>query len=173
MKSESSTERSKSFLSLRSGPFLSRILVAIAVGALAFGLRWRAIELLPTDYDETPYLNGARKLADVLRSGELAELTATNTQPEHPQLMQLLFAAAILPAPDSEPSAERPNVGGGMSKLPRRRMAGDKEAGPSGARGPLLACLSPWRGANRDHNSPSSTPGMVCSRPCPAQHPTR
>jgi 4-amino-4-deoxy-L-arabinose transferase-like glycosyltransferase len=115
---------------------------------VAFGLRWRAIEGLPTDYDETPYLTAARKLADVLRSGDLAELTATSTQPEHPQLMQLLFAAAILPAPDSEPSPERPNVRGGMSRLPEAQLlAARTAAGALGAlEALLLACLSPLAG---------------------------
>jgi hypothetical protein len=125
-----------------------RILVALAVGALAFGVRWRAVELLPTDYDETPYLTSARALADVLRSGDLAALTTTNLQPEHPQLMQLLFAAAILPAPDSEPSAERPNVGGGMSKLPEAQLLAARTAAATfGALEVLLlACLSPLAG---------------------------
>ena len=125
-----------------------RIFFAIAVAAVAFGLRWRAIEGLPTDYDETPYLTAAQKLADVLRSGDLAELTATSTQPEHPQLMQLLFAAAILPAPDSEPSPERPNVGGGMSRLPEAQLlAARTAAGALGALEVLLvACLSPLAG---------------------------
>jgi len=125
-----------------------RILVAIAVAALAFGLRCRAVELLPTDYDETPYLTSARELADVLRSGDLAKLTTTNLQPEHPQLMQLLFAATLLPTPDSEPGAERPNVGGGMSKLPEAQLLAARTA--AGALGALevllLACLSPLAG---------------------------
>jgi hypothetical protein len=125
-----------------------RILAAIAVAALGLGLRCRAIELLPTDYDETPYLTSARKLADVLRSGDLAALTTTNFQPEHPQLMQLLFGAALLPAPDSEPSPERRNVGGGMSKLPEAQLLAARSA--AGALGALevllLACLSPLAG---------------------------
>ena len=127
---------------------LLRILVAVAVATLAFGLRWRAVELLPTDYDETPYLTSARELAEVLRSGDLARLMTANLQPEHPQLMQLLFAAAILPAPDSEPSAERANVGGGGSKLPEAQLlAARTAAGVLGALEVLLlACLSPLAG---------------------------
>ena len=127
---------------------LLRILVAVAIAGLAFGLRWRAIELLPTDYDETPYLTSARKLADVLRAGDLAALTTTNLQPEHPQLNQLLFAAAVLPAPASEPSPERANVGGGRSKLPEAELHAARTA--SGVFGALevalLACLSPLAG---------------------------
>jgi hypothetical protein len=125
-----------------------RILAAIAVAALGLGLRWRAIELLPTDYDETPYLTSARELADVLRSGDLAALTKANLQPEHPQLSQLLFAAALLPAPTSEPSPDRANVGGGSSKLPEAELLAARRA--SGVFGALevllLACLSPLAG---------------------------
>jgi ABC-type transport system involved in cytochrome c biogenesis permease component len=125
-----------------------RILVVIAVAALALGLRCRAVELLPTDYDETPYLSSAQQLADVLRSGDLAALTAANLQPEHPQLMQLLFAAALLPAPASEPSPDRRNASGGMSKLPEAELLAARTA--SGVFGALevllLACLSPLAG---------------------------
>ena len=109
---------------------LLRILVAVAVAALAFGLRCRAIELLPTDYDETPYLSSAQQLADVLRSGDLAALTTANLQPEHPQLNQLLFAVALLAAPDSEPSPDRSNARGGSSKLPEAELLAARSASP-------------------------------------------
>ena len=125
-----------------------RILVAIAVAGLAFGLRCRAIELLPTDYDETPYLSSAQQLAGVLRSGDLAALTTANLQPEHPQLNQLLFAVALLAAPDSEPSPDRSNARGGSSKLPEAELLAARSA--SGVFGALevllLACLSPLAG---------------------------
>ena len=127
---------------------MTRALLAVAVGALAFALRWHAIEGLPTDYDETPYLTSARQLAGVLRSRELAKLTESNLQPEHPQLNQLLFAAALLTAPDSAPSPERLNVGGGRSKLPEAELLAARTAsGVCGAlEALLLACVSPFAG---------------------------
>jgi hypothetical protein len=127
---------------------MKHALLALAVTALAFGLRWRASERLPADLDEQPYLTSARALADVLRAGDLAKLTETNLQPEHPQLNQLLLAVAILPAPPSEPSPERLAASGGRSQLPEAELIAARRA--SAAFGALevllLACVSPLAG---------------------------
>ncbi len=127
---------------------MTRALLAVGVAALAFGLRCRAIERLPVDYDEMPYLAAAQEVSSQLRSGDLAGLTRTNAHPEHPQLMKLLFAAAILPAPDSQPSTERPSVAGGSSQLPEAQLIYARTAaGLFGALEVLLlACLSPLAG---------------------------
>jgi dolichyl-phosphate-mannose--protein O-mannosyl transferase len=98
------------------------LLVALAVGLAAFGLRWRAAERLYVDYDEGFYLHAAEDIAASLRAGDWAALTEKNGQPEHPQLAKLLFAAAILPAPESEPSPRRGSVYFGGSKLPEAKL---------------------------------------------------
>ena len=97
-------------------------LAAISIAVAAFGLRWRALDALPVDYDEPVYLEAAQEIAGVLRSGNLAGLTETNARPEHPQLMKLLFAIAILPAPDSAPSPRRGSVYHGGSRLPEAQL---------------------------------------------------
>jgi 4-amino-4-deoxy-L-arabinose transferase-like glycosyltransferase len=97
-------------------------LVAIAIAAAAFGLRWRALAALPVDYDEVYYLPAAQEIAGVLRSGDLAGLTEANARPEHPQLMKILLGVAILPAPDSTPSPRRGSVYSGGSRLPEAEL---------------------------------------------------
>lgn len=106
------------------------------------GLRWRAIEALPIDYDETWYLEGAEEIAAVLRSRELAGLTATNKRPEHPQLAKFLYAAAILPVDAAPPSPERRYVAGGASQLPESQLVAARSA--AGAFGALEVLLLAW-----------------------------
>jgi hypothetical protein len=117
-------------------------LAALAIAAGAFDLRWRALEALPIDYDETWYLEGAQEIAEVLRSGELAGLTATNKRPEHPQLVKLLYAAAILRVEPSPPSPERRDVAGGASRLPESQLVAAR--GAAGAFGALEVLLLAW-----------------------------
>lgn len=119
-----------------------RVLAALVIAAAAFGLRWRASEALPIDYDETWYLEGAQEIAEVLRSGPLSGLTETNKRPEHPQLVKLLYAAAILPAGDSPPSPERRYVAGGASRLPESQLLAARRA--SGTFGALEVLVLAW-----------------------------
>jgi hypothetical protein len=119
-----------------------RALAALAIAAAAFGLRWRALDALPIDYDETWYLEGAQEIAAVLRSGELAGLTATNKRPEHPQLVKLLYALALLPVEASAPSPERHDVEGGASRLPESQLVAARTA--SAAFGALEVLLLAW-----------------------------
>jgi hypothetical protein len=118
------------------------VLAACAIGTLAFGLRWRALEALPIDYDETWYLEGAQELAELLRSGELAGLAETNKRPEHPQLVKLLYAVAILPAGVSPPSPERSYVAGTPSRLPESQLVAARAA--AALFGALEALLLAW-----------------------------
>ena len=124
----------------RRSPAL-RALAALAIAAAAFGLRWRAIELLPIDYDEGWCLEAARHIARPLGAGDLGALTATNFRPEHPQLAKILFAVAILPAHDRTPSL-RSSVWGGESRLPEAQLVAARTA--SGILGALEVLLLAW-----------------------------
>lgn len=99
-----------------------RVLLVLAVGALALGLRLRAAERLPIDYDEVFYVPAAQELAEALRSREWAALTETNAYPQHPQLAKLLFAFAILPAPESAPSPTRESMFPNRPKPPEAQL---------------------------------------------------
>ena len=111
-------------MSARRRSLALRALLALVIAGAAFGLRWRAIGLLPVDYDEGWYLEAAQRIARVLAAGDLGALTAPamNLRPEHPQLAKLVFGAALVGAPHSEPSPARGFVGGGSSPLPEAQL---------------------------------------------------
>lgn len=111
-----------------SGARVRRVLAALAIASLALGLRCRALDVLPVDYDETWYLEAAQEIAALLRTGELAGLSEANWRHEHPQLGKLVFAFALLPAPDSEPSTTRGSVAGGPSRLPEAELVAARRA---------------------------------------------
>ena len=77
------------------------ILLVIAVVAIAWALRWRAVTLLPVDYDEDDYLRAAQQYATLIRSGDWAGFTQTNYRPEHPPLAKIVFGVSILSAPEA------------------------------------------------------------------------
>src|SRR5574342_3144 len=128
-------------MSRARGPLALRALAALAIAAAAFGLRCRAIEILPIDYDEGWYLEAAQRIARPLVSGDLGALTATNYRPEHPQLAKILFAVAILPAHDRAPTL-RGSVWGQTPHLPEAQLVAARTA--SAIAGALEVLLLAW-----------------------------
>jgi len=126
----------------RRGPLVVRILAVVAIGGLAFGLRWRALERLPIDYEEPWCFEAADGLSEVLRSGAPGRLTETNPTPEHPQLAKLLLAAAMLPAAESPPSPSRGTVFPGRPGLPEERLLAARRS--SAVLGTLEVLLLAW-----------------------------
>jgi 4-amino-4-deoxy-L-arabinose transferase-like glycosyltransferase len=118
------------------------VLVVAAIAALAFGLRGRALERLPIDYEEPWCFEAARELAEVLRAGEPWRLTETNPTPEHPQLAKLLLATALLTAPDSPPSLTRGSVHYRKPGLPEQQLVAARTG--SGVVGTLQVALLAW-----------------------------
>ncbi len=82
---------------LRSYLYVLAILVVVGV---AWGLRWRAVNLLPIDYDEDDYLRAAQEYAALIRSGDFKGILETNYRPEHPPLAKIIFGVSILPLPE-------------------------------------------------------------------------
>jgi len=84
--------------------FLASVLFVVAVAA---GLRWRAVELLPIDYDEDDYLGAAIHYANAIRAGDVEEIIDYEFNFEHPPLIKLAYGLAILPYPELPPMAEK------------------------------------------------------------------
>ncbi len=102
-------------------PFF-RILAVVLVIAVAWGLRWRAVNLLPPDYDEDDYLRAAQQYAALIRSGDWAGFLETNYRPEHPPLAKIVFGLGILPAPVSPLLPDLSTTASPSTDLPKAQM---------------------------------------------------
>ena len=100
---------------------LRRILFGVAilcVVGVAWGVRWRALELLPIDYDEDDYLGAAIHYAQALRDKDLGEIIEYDYNYEHPPLTKLAYGLAIFPLPPAPATIERPASAPIVSSLP-------------------------------------------------------
>lgn len=78
---------------------LAIALLVLLIAAAGLGLRLRATQLLPIDYDEDDYLGAAQRYAQFLAAGDLQGLVNYDYNYEHPPLTKLLYGVAILPLP--------------------------------------------------------------------------
>ncbi len=126
-----------------------RLVAVLAVTMLAWSLRWRAVNLLPADYDEDDYLRAAQQYAAIFRSGEWIGLTQTNYRPEHPPLGKLIFGLSILPDADFPLLPDRPTTAGPDKLLPQEPLHDARTAGAvmGTLTALLLALINPAAGA--------------------------
>jgi hypothetical protein len=75
------------------------ITLVLAILVLAFGLRLRAVRLLPIDYDEDDYLGAAQRYAQFMAAGDMQGIVDYAYNYEHPPLTKLAYGLAILPLP--------------------------------------------------------------------------
>ncbi|MBK7199448.1 hypothetical protein [Candidatus Amarolinea dominans] len=64
---------------------LATILAVLLIGAVALGLRLRATQLLPIDYDEDDYLGAAQRYAQFMATGDVQGLVDYAYNYEHPR----------------------------------------------------------------------------------------
>ena len=69
--------------------------IAFAIALLAGALRYRAMEVLPMDWDELVYLRVAYVYAHVLEEGDWERISEVPFNPEHPPLVKLAYGLAI------------------------------------------------------------------------------
>ncbi len=100
----------------------ARGLTVLLCAALALYLRVMASSALPLDYDEPVYLSTAQDYARSVRAGDLLVLR-WDPAPENPQLMKLLFGAALLPTTDAPTMPMLPNVEAPAEALRAARTA--------------------------------------------------
>jgi ABC-type sugar transport system permease subunit len=99
-----------------------RILAILAVTAIALGLRLRAVDLLPIDYDEDDYLRAGQQYAEAIRAGDWAALTELNYRTEHPPLAKIAYGLALLALPPVDEIPDRPTTAGPASSLPEPHL---------------------------------------------------
>ncbi len=98
------------------------LLAILMVGVIAGGLRLRAIEQLPVDYDEDDYLKAAQQYAGLMRTGDWKGFTETNYRPEHPPLAKIIFGISILPLPEKPLIPDRPTTASPDQNLPQDQL---------------------------------------------------
>ncbi|MBI3738467.1 MAG: ABC transporter permease subunit, partial [Chloroflexi bacterium] len=96
-----------------------RILAVLIVTAIAWGLRARAVNLLPIDYDEDDYLRAGQEFAHLIRTSDWRGFLDTNYRPEHPPLAKIIIGVSILSAPEKPLTPDAPTTAGPNQYLPR------------------------------------------------------
>jgi ABC-type sugar transport system permease subunit len=98
------------------------VLIVVVVTGIAAGLRWRAVNMLPVDYDEDDYLLAAQQYASLIRSGDWKGFTETNYRPEHPPLAKIIFGLSILPLPEAPPIPDQSTNADPNPSLPKDQL---------------------------------------------------
>jgi hypothetical protein len=74
----------------------AKYVAALVIGLLALALRWRAVLMLPVDYDEPIYLDAASQFASAIQARDWPRLLSNRHTIEHPALVKLLYALGTL-----------------------------------------------------------------------------
>jgi hypothetical protein len=122
---------------------LLRISLALMIAALAFALRNSAAQSLPSDFDEPTYLAEAQAYGDALRRSDFSALQR-DSAPENPQLMKLMFGAALSRLPQNAPITVRANA---PLPVAERLAARQVSVGAGALHVLLIALLNPLAGA--------------------------
>lgn len=107
---------------LRSLKLPFTILAIVLIVLLAFALRWRAVTLLPGDFDEDDYLRAAQEYAAVFQAGEWGKLSDFNYRSEHPPLAKIAFGLAIAGDPAAPLIPDRPTTANPDQNLPQPQL---------------------------------------------------
>jgi ABC-type sugar transport system permease subunit len=87
---------------------LLRVVAILAVVLIALGLRLRAVDLLPQDYDEPVYFLAGQHYARALLAGDWGELLRYEYNMEHPPLTKLAYGVALSFLPQIPEIPEQP-----------------------------------------------------------------
>ncbi len=125
-----------------------RILSITAVLAIAWGLRVRAADKLPIDFDEDDYLRAGQEYAHLIRTLNWSGFLETNYRTEHPPLAKIAYGIVFSFLPE-QPLVEDVAITASPAKtLPKDLLwAGRKEAAGFGTLTAfLLALVNPLAG---------------------------
>lgn len=105
----------------RRNSIVRALLIFLAV-ILALGLRLRAVEQLPIDYDEDDYLRAAQHYASAIQRGAWDTFTELNYRTEHPPLSKIIYGIAIAPLPPAPEIPDRPTTAAPARALPQPHL---------------------------------------------------
>jgi len=101
---------------------LIRILAILTVTLLALGLRLKAINELPIDYDEDDYLRAGQIYATGLQHNDLSVFTRENYRTEHPPLTKIVTGLVIAGLPSAKEIPDRPTSADPARFLPQPHL---------------------------------------------------
>ena len=96
-----------------------RVIAILIVTAIAWGLRARAVSMLPIDYDEDDYLRAGQQFAHLIRTSDWRGFLDTNYRTEHPPLAKIMVGISILSAPEEPLVPDAPTTAQPNNYLPR------------------------------------------------------
>lgn len=99
-----------------------RWVVVIAVVLVAAALRWRAVQLLPIDYDEDDYLRAGQQYAVGIQQGDWGVFMRENYRTEHPPLHKIAYGLAIVGLPPVAEIPDRPTTADPARTLPQPHL---------------------------------------------------
>lgn len=99
-----------------------RALFIVLAIVLAVGLRLRAVDMLPTDYDEDDYLRAGQQFATAIQTGNWQAFTELNYRTEHPPLAKILYGVAIAPLKPAPEIPDRPTTADPAKSLPQPHL---------------------------------------------------
>ena len=108
---------------------LARLLLILLAVVLALGLRLRAVQMLPVDYDEDDYLRAAQQYAAAMQRGEWDAFTELNYRTEHPPLSKIVYGAAIAPLKPAPEIPDQPTTARPAIRLPQPHLLFARLAG--------------------------------------------
>jgi ABC-type sugar transport system permease subunit len=101
---------------------LARLILILLAVVLALGLRLRAVERLPIDYDEDDYLRAGQQFATAIQSGDWRAFTELNYRTEHPPLAKIAYGVAIAPLKSVPEIPDRPTTAAPSRTLPQPHL---------------------------------------------------
>jgi hypothetical protein len=130
-----------------SNPLL-KALIILAILLVAGLARFRAVALLPIDFDEDDYLRAAQLYAAIIKTGSWQDLPTVEFNREHPSLGKLLYGVALAGLPPASLIPERKLTEPAAESLPQPQLNVARAiAAVLGAlQVLLLACLDPLAG---------------------------
>ena len=101
---------------------LLKIIAVIIITALAWTLRWQAVQGLPVDYDEDDYMRAAQEFTLLIRAENWSGFLETNYRTEHPPLQKILYGINLLSEPDAPPIADKPTTAPPDRSIPQELL---------------------------------------------------
>ncbi len=124
------------------------VIAILMVLGIAGVLRWRAVNMLPVDYDEDDYLLAAQQYAALFKSGDWKGFTETNYRTEHPPLAKIIFGISILPLPEEPLIPDLPSTADPNPSIPKDQLHNARVASAvfGTVESVLLAIVNPLAG---------------------------